>query len=93
MLLSLNPLKIYLYREGLARFATENYEQPSKKNANNMCIHLTNYAINKKNSNFISNKNLNTDNEGHKRSFSSILTVKIFRIIFEYSYFNSKDMM
>ena len=55
LLLSLNPLKIYLYREGIARFATEKYEYPSKKNSSNNCIHLTNYAINKKNPNFIHN--------------------------------------
>lgn len=42
-----NPLRVYIYDEGLARFATSNYEAPSSNNINNMFMHLTNYAINK----------------------------------------------
>ena len=49
---SVNPLKIFVYREGLARFATDPFEKPKKSNINNKCMHLTNYAINKKNPNF-----------------------------------------
>ena len=36
-------------------------------------MHLTNYAINKKNKSFIYNSNIKQDHIGHKRSFSSIL--------------------
>jgi tubulin polyglutamylase TTLL5 len=45
------PLRIYIYKEGLARFASEQYS--SKINKDNKFIHLTNYSINKKNDNFI----------------------------------------
>jgi len=45
---SVNPLRIYVYEEGLARFATENYEE-SFRNTKNVFAHLTNYSINKKN--------------------------------------------
>ncbi len=45
---SVNPLKIYLYKEGLVRFATEKYEA-SKSDCKNVFAHLTNYSINKKN--------------------------------------------
>lgn len=45
------PLRIYVYKEGLARFASESYSE--KVNKNNKFIHLTNYSINKKNDNFI----------------------------------------
>jgi tubulin polyglutamylase TTLL6/13 len=48
-----DPLRIYLYKEGLGRFATENYIVPNKENIDNVCMHLTNYAINKDNSNFM----------------------------------------
>lgn len=49
LLLSVEPLQIYLFREGMARFSTEAYKQPNKKNLNNMFMHLTNYSINCKN--------------------------------------------
>lgn len=44
---SINPLRIYVYEEGLARFATEPYDTDNLKN---VYSHLTNYSINKKNS-------------------------------------------
>ena len=49
---SFTPLKIYLYYNGLVRFATEDYQ---KDNYDNVFIHLTNYSINKKNPNYKSN--------------------------------------
>jgi len=52
MIRSVEPLQILFYREGLARFATFEYEQPNKQNMGNFFMHLTNYAINKKNENF-----------------------------------------
>ena len=45
------PLRIYVYKEGLARFASETYT--AKFNKNNKYMHLTNYSINKKNDNFV----------------------------------------
>lgn len=48
------PLSIFIYKEGLARFATEKYNN-ARFNINDeksSFIHLTNYAINKKNSKF-----------------------------------------
>lgn len=41
---SVNPLRIYIYEEGLARFATEKYKDCDH---NNVFAHLTNYSINK----------------------------------------------
>lgn len=49
LVLSVDPLRIYLYKEGLARFSTDPYQVPSKKNLGNLFMHLTNYAINAKN--------------------------------------------
>lgn len=69
---SCDPLRIYIYEEGLARFATEPYSQPNVSNINNMFIHLTNYAVNKGNPAFINNKDLESDNVGHKRSLKSL---------------------
>jgi len=44
---SVNPLRIFIYKEGLARFATSRYNSPVGSNLNNLFMHLTNYAINK----------------------------------------------
>ena len=43
---SYDPLKIYLYREGLVRFATEQYSVASKS-MKKRYMHLTNYSVNK----------------------------------------------
>lgn len=52
MVYGVNPLRIFIYKEGLARFATEAYESPVGANLGNLFMHLTNYAINKENENF-----------------------------------------
>jgi len=70
---SVDPLRIYLFEEGLSRFSTEKYKAPSKKNMNNLYMHLTNYAINCKNKGkFEFNKNLEDADKGHKRTLSFI---------------------
>jgi len=46
-----DPLKIYVYNEGLVRFASEPYKLESIKS--NVYAHLTNYSINKKSENFV----------------------------------------
>jgi tubulin polyglutamylase TTLL6/13 len=59
LLYSVDPIRIYYFDEGLARFATEPYKMPNKKNLNNFYMHLTNYAINARNKGkFIFNKSL-----------------------------------
>lgn len=68
-----DPLRIYLHKEGLARFATENYVKPTSQNLAKQCMHLTNYAINKNSENFIFNEDPKVDNVGHKRSLTSTL--------------------
>lgn len=52
-LTSVAPLRIYMYEEGLVRFATVEYTQPTEEGntIKNRFIHLTNYSINKNNQN------------------------------------------
>jgi tubulin polyglutamylase TTLL6/13 len=57
LLAGCDPLRVFLYKEGLARFATEPYISPTNSNLENVCMHLTNYAINKDNPNFMYNVN------------------------------------
>lgn len=74
MLYSVDPLRIYLFKEGMARFSTEPYKVPNKKNMSNMYMHLTNYSINCKNKGkFIFNKGVDDADTGHKRTFTSVL--------------------
>jgi len=51
---SVNPLRFYMYEEGLARFATCKYDQEAAVGGGQKSkfMHLTNYSINKKNINF-----------------------------------------
>ncbi|NXT75507.1 TTL13 polyglutamylase, partial [Zapornia atra] len=66
---SCDPLRIFIYKEGLARFATKRYIDPnSTRKPDDACMHLTNYAINKRNENFIRD-----DVKGSKRKLSTLL--------------------
>ena len=55
---SFDPLKIYLFKEGLVRFATQKYTN-NQKATNARFIHLTNYSINKKNEDYVKNTGAN----------------------------------
>ena len=57
----LNPLRIYLNREGLVRIATNEYSL-EKDSVENYYIHLTNTAINKNSENYAYPKNINDEN-------------------------------
>ena len=52
---SVNPLRLYIYEEGLTRFATQKYSDTvgggSRKATKFM--HLTNFSVNKKNINYV----------------------------------------
>jgi hypothetical protein len=52
---SMDPWRIYIYNEGLVRFACEAYETGIGKGAK--YSHLTNYSINKKNEKYVGNSN------------------------------------
>ena len=58
---SYDPLMIYLYDDGLVRFATEKYTLDEDQFENRL-VHLTNYSIQKKAENFVQNKTKNSNN-------------------------------
>jgi tubulin polyglutamylase TTLL6/13 len=68
----INPLRIFIYKEGLARFATKEYTSPIGSNLSNLMMHLTNYAINKESEDFVANEHEGNMDVGHKRSLTSI---------------------
>ncbi|KXZ55013.1 hypothetical protein GPECTOR_3g176 [Gonium pectorale] len=51
---SVDPLRIHLYDEGLARLATQPYKPPNPTNLRAATMHLTNYAVNKGSAGFVS---------------------------------------
>lgn len=70
MVTSFDPLRIYIYNEGLARFASEVYSVDQCKK--NKFANLTNYSINKKNERFVQNSNADQDDSGHKWSLAAL---------------------
>lgn len=64
---SIDPLRVYVYNEGLARFATSPYKEPKGHNTTNMYMHLTNYSVNKHSRTYSKD-----DEVGSKRKFSTL---------------------
>lgn len=62
-----DPLRMYVYNEGLARFATSPYRMPKGHNTTNMYMHLTNYSVNKHSRTYSKD-----DESGSKRKFSTL---------------------
>ncbi len=69
LITSFEPLKIYVFKEGMARFASEPYTQGMKFHK---FSHLTNYSLNKKNVNYVSNVTSEEDDYGFKWSLTAL---------------------
>ncbi|XP_060126131.1 tubulin polyglutamylase TTLL11 isoform X2 [Zootoca vivipara] len=70
LLKSLDPLEFYVAKDGLCRFCTERYQEPTHKNLHQVFMHLTNYSLNVHSGNFVHSDSANT---GSKQTFSSVL--------------------
>jgi tubulin polyglutamylase TTLL5 len=68
---SYTPLRAYVYREGLTRFASSPYSMDPTC-MNDAYRHLTNYSVNKTAVNFVENQEEASDNYGHKWSLSAL---------------------
>ncbi|XP_050349755.1 tubulin polyglutamylase TTLL13-like isoform X1 [Nymphalis io] len=67
LITSCDPLRIFVYNEGLVRFATSRYADPNANNTTNVFMHLTNYALNKHSRTYV------YDSEaGSKRKISTL---------------------
>ena len=66
---SIDPMRVYIYNEGLVRFASEPYSHSEK---GSKFSHLTNYSINKNNASFVQNKNATEQDVGNKWSLSAL---------------------
>ena len=69
---SVKPLRAFLCDEGLARFATEDYQKISKDNLRNYYMHLTNYSLNKMSPKFVYSEELTEMHLGSKRTLTSL---------------------
>eukprot|EP01064_Diplonema_japonicum_P014118 TRINITY_DN21646_c0_g1_i1.p1 TRINITY_DN21646_c0_g1~~TRINITY_DN21646_c0_g1_i1.p1 ORF type:complete len:837 (+),score=132.38 TRINITY_DN21646_c0_g1_i1:65-2512(+) len=72
LVLCVDPLKIYVFDEGLARFATNKYVPLDANNIRDAYMHLTNYSLNKDSSNFVPNTDATQQDVGSKRNLKSI---------------------
>lgn len=64
-----NPLRIYIYKDGLVRFATQKYNGSSK---GSRFMFLTNYSVNKYSEKFVENDNAVNDGQGSKWSIKAL---------------------
>ncbi|XP_022074937.2 tubulin polyglutamylase TTLL4 [Acanthochromis polyacanthus] len=67
---SYDPLRIYIFSDGLVRFASCKYSS-SMKTLSNKFMHLTNYSVNKKNSEYQSNSD-DKACQGHKWALKAL---------------------
>jgi len=69
---SLNPLRVWIHDQALARFCTENYQKPKKENLRNVYMHLSNYSLNKNNKNYIYDEECQGKTQATKRTLESL---------------------
>lgn len=69
-----DPLRVYIYREGLVRFASERYQNHDLASQEAKYTHLTNYSINKKNEAFVQNEDAEDGDSGFKWSMTAFCT-------------------
>ncbi|NXD01650.1 TTLL4 polyglutamylase, partial [Certhia familiaris] len=65
-----DPLRVYLFKDGLVRFASCKYSS-SMESLSNKFMHLTNYSVNKKNTEYKSNLD-ETACQGHKWALKAL---------------------
>lgn len=72
LIANVDPLVAFLNEEGLARFCTDEYEEPTQDNkSKSKMVHLTNFSLNKSSPNFVHTDELTEINSGSKQTLSS----------------------
>ena len=72
LITSIDPLRVYIFKEGMTRFATEKYVKPRPSNLKDVFRHLTNYSVNKKNEKFQKPESSESDDSSHKRPLTHV---------------------
>mmetsp|Transcript_57890 Transcript_57890/g.103546 ORF Transcript_57890/g.103546 Transcript_57890/m.103546 type:complete len:1032 (-) Transcript_57890:56-3151(-) len=65
--------RIFLFRDGLVRICTTEYHVPERGNLDQVCMHLTNYEVNRFSDEFQMNTSLDEVHTGSKRSLAWLL--------------------
>ncbi|KAL0487641.1 tubulin polyglutamylase TTLL5 [Acrasis kona] len=65
----IDPLRFYLHEDGLARFATQPYDE---NEINDRFSHLTNYSLNRHSDDFVNNEDPDDEATGHKWSLIAL---------------------
>lgn len=68
---SFDPLRVYVFREGLCRICTQEYDL-DYDHLDDTFRHLTNFSINKHAEDFVANEDADKDDHGHKWSLSAL---------------------
>jgi len=71
LITSFEPLRVYVFEEGFARFSTEKFTL-DPNSYDNKYVHLTNYSINKNSHKFVKNVDADIDDCGNKWSLSAL---------------------
>ena len=74
LILSVAPLSLALFDDGLTRFCTESYTAPAPGSLGTAFQHLTNYAINKKHASFVLNTHESLPDEGSKWTIRTLFS-------------------
>eukprot|EP00118_Oscarella_pearsei_P025453 m.308210 g.308210 ORF g.308210 m.308210 type:complete len:803 (+) comp43571_c0_seq1:76-2484(+) len=62
-----DPLHVFVYKDGLGRFATHKYSEPTAANMDDVYLHLTNYSLNKFSDEFVRDEDC-----GSKRRITTV---------------------
>ncbi|XP_068716224.1 tubulin monoglutamylase TTLL4-like [Montipora foliosa] len=90
---SYDPLRIYVFEDGLVRFATCKYST-SMKSLSNKFMHLTNYSINKKNEGAYEANSDENACQGHKWSLKALWGyMKRINVNFNHVWETIKDLV
>eukprot|EP00756_Hemistasia_phaeocysticola_P036350 Hpha_TRINITY_DN16637_c1_g3::TRINITY_DN16637_c1_g3_i1::g.179136::m.179136/K16582/TTLL6_13; tubulin polyglutamylase TTLL6/13 len=74
LVLGCDPLRVFMFQDGLVRMCTEPYAEPSEGNAEHDLMHLTNYAVQKRSRKFVFNADAGKGDTGTKRDFNFLNT-------------------
>ncbi|XP_045158569.1 tubulin polyglutamylase TTLL7-like [Mercenaria mercenaria] len=73
LITSCDPLRVFLFNDGLVRMSTEKYLPPAENNISHLFMHLTNYSVNKHNEFYEKGASLDAGSKRSIKSFNEYL--------------------